>query len=52
VNKDDCIVLQVIRAGISLAVGLHGITKREWQEAHTIGTLVGVAGTIGPELFG
>jgi len=33
-------------------VALHGITNKKWQQAHTIGTLLGVAGTIGPELFG
>jgi hypothetical protein len=51
-NKDDWRMLQVISAALALGVALHGITNRKWQEAHTIGTLLGVAGTIGPELFG
>jgi len=52
VNKNDWRILQVVSAGIALVVALHGITNKKWEQAHTVGTILGVAGTIGPELFG
>jgi len=36
---------------IGLAVTLHGITNRKWQELHTAGVVLSLAGTIGPELL-
>lgn len=51
-NKNDWRILQVVSAGIALVVALHGITNKKWEQAHTVGTILGVAGTIGPELFG
>ncbi len=47
-NRSDWRILQALSAGSSLVVALHGLTNGKWPQAHTICTLLGIAGAIEP----
>ncbi len=49
-QSDDWQSFRAISAAIALACVLHGATTGNWKTLHTVGLVVGLIGTIGPDL--
>ncbi len=49
-KKDDWQLLGAIAGLVGAVIVIHGVTSKQWSDAHTVATIVSAAAAVGPYL--